>query len=107
MQLWKHTWKLVLLPDGKKPVKSKWFFLNKTNEHRNFGRKRARLVGKGFSQKLILDFEAVFYPVSKYSTMQLILAFATQQYLDPSQLDVKSAFLNGEIQEEIHLEEPA
>ena len=106
-QLGKQTWKLVPLPKGKKLVKSKWVFMNKTDAHGNISRKRARLVAKGFTQRYRIDFEEVFSPVAKYSTVRFMLAIAAQRDLDLLQLDVKGAFLNGELDEEIYLEQPA
>ena len=103
MQLGKQTWKVVPLPGGKKPVNSKWVFMNKTDARGNVSRKRGRLVEKGFTQRYGIDFEEVFSPVAKYSTVRFMLAFAAQQDLDVLQLDFKSAFLNGELDEEIYL----
>ena len=102
----KKTWKLVPLPDGYKAVKNKWVYTTKKDTNQNISRHRARLVAKGFTQRRGIDYDEVFAPVAKYSTLRLILALATDEDLNLLQLDVKSAFLNGKLDEEIYMEQP-
>lgn len=77
----KHTWKLVSVPDGEKPMKLKWGFMNRTNDRGNVSRKRAQLGAKGFTQGYGIDFEEVFSPVAKYTTFGFMFAFSAQQGL--------------------------
>ena len=104
-QLNKNTWKLVPLPPGEKKVKSKWFYLSKIDAHQRVNRKRARLVAKGFTQRYGFDYDEVFSPVAKYGKLRFILAMATQEQLELLQLDVKAAFLNGDLKEELYMEQ--
>ena len=101
-----NTWKLVTLPPGHKTVSSKWVFAKKTDGNGNLVRYKARLVARGYSQREGIDYEEVFAPVAKYTTLRFLLALAVQMDLKILQLDVKSAFLNGELQEEIYLKQP-
>lgn len=88
-------------------MKTKWVYLNKTDAQGDITRKRARLVAKGFSQRYGIDYDEVFSPVAKYSTVRFILAMVAQEDLDMLQLDFKAAVLNGELEEEIYMEQPA
>jgi hypothetical protein len=95
------TWDLVDLPPGRKAVKSKWVFKLKTD-----GRYRARLVAKGFTQIPGIDFDETFSPVARFESLRLLLALAALEDWEIHQLDVKSAFLNGVLDEEIYMEQP-
>lgn len=95
------TWELVDLPPGRKAVKSKWVFKLKTD-----GRYRARLVAKGFTQIPGIDFDETFSPVARFESLRLLLALAALEDWEIHQLDVKSAFLNGVLEEEIYMEQP-
>lgn len=102
----RHTWKLVKLPRNFKAIKNKWVYVTKRDSENNLTRRRARLVAKGISQRYGIDYDEVFAPAAKYSTVRFMLALASQQELEMLQLDVKKAFLNGELEEEIYLEQP-
>jgi hypothetical protein len=95
------TWDLVDLPPGRKAVKSKWVFKLKAD-----GRYRARLVAKGFTQIPGIDFDETFSPVARFESLRLLLALAALEDWEIHQLDVKSAFLNGVLDEEIYMEQP-
>lgn len=69
-ELNKHTWKLVPLPTGSKPVKSKWVYATKIDANNKATRNRARLVAKGFTQRYGIEYDEIFAPVAKYSTVQ-------------------------------------
>jgi hypothetical protein len=95
------VWKLVDLPQGRKAVKCRWVFKKKTN-----GSFRARLVAKGFTQVEGVDFDETFSPVARFESLRLILALATLEDWEIHQMDVNSAFLHGELDEEIFMEQP-
>ena len=95
------TWTLVDLPAGRKAVKSKWVFKRKAD-----GRYRARLVAKGFTQIQGIDYDETFSPVARFESLRLILALAALEDWEIHQMDVKSAFLNGLLEEEIYMEQP-
>lgn len=100
------TWKLVDLPAGRKPIGSKWVFKTKTNSDGIPKKRKARLVAQGFSQKFGIDYIDVFAPVARGTTMRMLLSDAGKKKLKVKQYDVKSAFLNGDLQEEIFMKPP-
>lgn len=87
------TWELVPLPNGAKAVKSKWVYTTKKDAEEKFIRNKSRLVAKGFTQRSGIDYNEVFAPVAKYSTLRFLLPLAADEELALLQLDVKSAFL--------------
>jgi hypothetical protein len=89
------------LPAGRKAVKSKWVI-----KHKADGRFRARLVAKGFTQIPGLDYDETFSPVARFESLRLLLVLAALEDWEVHQLDVKSAFLNGVLDEEIYMEQP-
>ena len=97
------TWDLVDLPENKKLVGSKWVFKIKHDSNGQVDRITARLVAQGFSQKHGIDYNDVFAPVARYTSIRSILAIANQLDLEVHQMDVKSAFLNGKLNEEIYM----
>src|SRR5258708_13790359 len=96
-----NTWELVNLPPGCKAIKSKWVFKLKAD-----GRFRARLVAKGFMQIPGIDYDETFSPVACFESLQLLLVLAALENWEIHQMDVKSAFLNGILNEEIYMEQP-
>ncbi|KAE8718794.1 cytochrome P450 71A9-like [Hibiscus syriacus] len=100
-----QTWKLAELPPGKKTLHNKWIYRIK-EEHDGSKRYKARLVVKGFQQKESIDFNEIFSPVVKLSTIRLVLKIIAAENLHLEQLDVKTTFLYGDLEEEIYMRQP-
>ncbi|KAL8107456.1 hypothetical protein AgCh_024022 [Apium graveolens] len=100
------TWELVELPTGHKTVGLKWVFKLKRDTEGNVIKHKARLVAKGYVQKQGIDYEEVFAPVTRLETVRLLLALAAKNGWQVHHLDVKSPFLNGELQETVYVEQP-
>nr|KYP31853.1 Retrovirus-related Pol polyprotein from transposon TNT 1-94 [Cajanus cajan] len=101
-----ETYELVELPQGRKALKNKWVFKLKTEENNTKPRYKARIVVKGCNQKKGIDFEEIFSPVVKMTSIRAILGLAAKLDLEIEQLDVKTAFLHGDLEEEIYMEQP-
>lgn len=100
------VWELVSLPVGAKPVGCKWIFKTKRDSNGNVKRYKARLVVKGFTQKEGIDFKETFSPVSSKDSFRTIMALVAYFDLELHQMDVKTAFLNGDIKETIYMVQP-
>jgi hypothetical protein len=100
-----EVWSLVERPK-QNVVGTKWVFRNKQDEHGVVTRNKARLVAKGYSQVEGLDFDETFAPVARLESIRILLAYATHHGFKLYQMDVKSAFLNGPIKEEVYVEQP-
>jgi hypothetical protein len=87
-------------------VGTKWVFRNKQDEHGVVTRNKVRLVAKGYAQVAGLDFEETFAPVARLESIQILLAYTAHHSFKLFQMDVKSAFLNGPIKEEVYVEQP-
>lgn len=100
------TWELTKLPKDRKVIGSKWVFKIKYNADGTLDRYKARLVAQGFSQVEGVDFHETFAPVVRYATIRLILALANHCEWFVWQLDVCTAFLYGDLQEDIYMKPP-
>ena len=100
------TWELVKLPEKCKAIGVKWIYNIKRDNSGEIVRYKARLVAKGFSQVRGVDFEKVFSPVARADSIRIIVAMAAQFKWKLHHLDVKSAFLNGYIEEDIYVDQP-
>ncbi|KAJ3703208.1 hypothetical protein LUZ61_006913 [Rhynchospora tenuis] len=100
------TWKLVELPEGSQPIGVKWVYKKKINAQGKIERYKARLVAKGYRQKAEIDYDEVFAQVARMETIRLLISLAAQFKWKIYQMDVKSAFLNGVIEEEVYVEQP-
>jgi len=100
------TFELVKLPKGKRALKNKWVFKMKHDEHNSLPRFKARLVVKGFNQRKGIDFDEIFSPVVKMTSIRTVLGLAASLNLEVEQMDVKTAFLHGDLEEEIYMEQP-
>ena len=101
-----NTWELVDLPPGRKAIGCKWVYIRKRTATGKIERYKARLVAKGFSQIEGIDFTETFAPVAKFSSIRALLALATDYDLEIHQMDVKTAFLNGDLDVDIYMEQP-
>jgi hypothetical protein len=100
-----NTWELAELPVGKKALHNKWVYRVK-EEHNGSKRHKARLVVKGFQQKEGIDYTDIFSPVVKLNTIRSVLSIVAAEGLHLEQLDVKTAFLHGDLDEEIYMQQP-
>jgi ATP-binding cassette subfamily B (MDR/TAP) protein 1 len=101
------TWSLVKLPREKKHIRCKWVFKIIEDVYPNVeARYKAGLVAKGYNQIPSIDFNEVFSPVVKHSSIHTLLCIVAMHDYELEQLDVKTAFLHGELEEDIYMEQP-
>ncbi|GJZ68419.1 putative ribonuclease H-like domain-containing protein [Tanacetum coccineum] len=100
------VWTLVDLPKGKRAIGTKWVYRNKKDERGIVVRNKARLVAQGYTQEEGIDYDEVFAPVARIEAIRLFLAYASFMGLIVYQMDVKSAFLYGTIEEEVYVCQP-
>ncbi|WVZ09086.1 hypothetical protein V8G54_022432 [Vigna mungo] len=101
-----RTWTLVNLPDYKKAIEVKWIFKTKYKPDGKIAKLKARLVAKGFLQQPGIDFTDVYAPVARLETVRIMVAIAKSNNWSINQMDVKSAFLNGPLEEEVYVCQP-
>ncbi|WVZ76222.1 hypothetical protein U9M48_024211 [Paspalum notatum var. saurae] len=101
-----HVWDLVEPPPNCRPIGTKWVFKNKQGENGMVVKNKARLVAHGFCQKEGIDYEETFARVARLEAIRILLAFAASKRFKLQQMDVKSAFLNGFIEEEVYVRQP-
>jgi hypothetical protein len=101
-----NTWEFSSLPAGHKAIGLKWVYKVKRDPEGAIVKHKARLVAKGYSQRKGVDFEEVVAPVARMETVRLFLALAAHSGWEVHHMDVKSAFLNGELEEEVYVAQP-
>ncbi|RVX11046.1 Retrovirus-related Pol polyprotein from transposon TNT 1-94 [Vitis vinifera] len=101
-----RTWEVMTLPRGKKPVGYKWVFTVKYKADDTVERYKTRLVAKGFTQTYDIDYTETFAPVAKLNTIRVLLSLAANLDGPLHQFDIKNAFLNGELEEEVFMTLP-
>ena len=100
------TWTRCKLPVGKRTIQCKWVYKVKRDENGEPIKFKARLVAKGFTQREGLDYEETYAPVARFSSIRLLLAIGAHYDLEIHQMDVKTAFLNGDLEHEIYMCQP-
>ncbi|KAJ9539364.1 LOW QUALITY PROTEIN: hypothetical protein OSB04_032097 [Centaurea solstitialis] len=100
------VWRLVPRPKNKTIIDLKWIFKNKKDEDGIVTRNKARLVAKGFKQQTGIDYDETFAPVARIEAIRIFLAYAAHKKFTVYQMDVKTAFLNGELKEEVYVSQP-
>ena len=101
-----QVWEIVELPKEVKVVGCKWVYKTKKDSNGNVERYKARLVAKGFTQREGIDYHNTFSPVSKKDSFRIIMALVAHFDLELHQMDVKTAFLNGDLDEEVYMKQP-
>lgn len=101
-----ETWDLTTLPPGEKVIGLKWVFKLKKDADGKIVKHKARLVAKGYVQKRGVDYDEVYAPVTRLETVRLLLALSAKKNWEVHHLDVKTAFLNGEIKEDVYVSQP-
>ncbi|KAL8133822.1 hypothetical protein AgCh_009038 [Apium graveolens] len=100
------VWKPVPKPKGKNPIDTKWVFRNKMDKNGIVVRNKARLVAKGYCQQEGIDFDETFASVARVEAIRIFLAYASHANFKDYQMDVKSSFLNGDLEEEVYVSQP-
>jgi hypothetical protein len=100
------TWEVCNLPVKHKAIGLKWVFKVKKDPDGNVVKHKARLVAKGYAQQQGVDFDEVFAPVARLETVRVLLALAAQRRWEVHHMDVKSAFLNGDLSEAVYVQQP-
>ena len=101
-----HTWELVELPPKVKPIDCKWVFKRKLKLDGTIDKFKARLVAKGYKQKHNVDYFNTYSPVTRIASIRILFAITSIHKLVVHQMNVKTAFLNGDLEEEIYMEQP-
>ena len=100
------VWDLVELPNQRKAIGCKWVFKRKIGADGSVERYKAHLVAQGFSQQHGLDYDETFSPVVRFESLRTVIALAVQNNLYLQQMDFTSAFLNGNLEEEVYMKQP-
>ena len=101
-----RVWDLVEFPDGVTVIKCKWAFKKKKDSLGNIERHKARLVAKGFTKRVGINYTETFSSVSKKNSLQIIMALVANFDFDLHQMDLKTTFLSGNLEEEVYIKQP-
>lgn len=101
-----ETWTLVEKPKNQKVIDNKWVFKVKKNPDESIERYKARLVGRGFTQEYGIDYMETFSPVVRFDSLRAIMAVVAEKKMHMLQFDVKTAFLNGDLEEDVFMHQP-
>ena len=100
------TWELVDPPEGHTPITNKWVLTKKYDKDGSLQKYKARLVAHSYSQQLGMDYNDTFSPVVRLESIRTLLALAVTEDWEMQQMDVKGAYLNGMIKEQIYMKQP-
>ena len=100
------TWELVDLPAGAKAIGLKWIFKIKRNANGSINKYKARLVAKGYIQRHGVDFDEVYAHVARIETIRFLIALASSRGWEVHHLDVQTAFLHGDLKEDVYVAQP-
>ncbi|KAL8116545.1 hypothetical protein AgCh_022897 [Apium graveolens] len=100
------VWELVPPPQDAKIIGTRWVFKNKKDEDGNIIRNKARLVAQGYNQQEGIDYDETYAPVARLEAIRILMVFAAHKKFKLYQMDVKSAFLNGYLKEEVYVKQP-
>ena len=101
-----QVWNLVDLPEGSKVIRNKWIFKRKMDMNGNLTTYKAKLVAKGFTQIQGIDYDETFSPIAMFKSIRIMLAIAAFHDYEIWQLDIKTTFLNGKLDEEVYMVQP-
>ncbi len=101
-----QTWELVELPKGAKTIGCRWVLSTKHNSDGSLLKHKARLVAKGYAQRDGIDYTETYAPVARFNSIRVILAIAAERDMELHQMDVKTAFLYGELKETVYMDQP-
>jgi hypothetical protein len=104
---WNQTWELADLSQGHRAITLKWVYKLKRNEAGEIIKHKVRLVARGFVQQEGIDFNEVFALVARMESVHLLLTLVAQEGWQVHHIDVKSAFLNGDLKEKVYVRQPA
>ena len=99
------VWHLIPCPNDRIVIGTRWVFKNKRDEEGNVIRNKARLVVKGYNKMEGVDYDKTFAPVARLEAMRLLIAYAAHKGFKVYQMDVKTTFLNGYLNEEVFVEQ--
>ena len=100
------TWNLVDPPVGNRPIGCNWVYKNKYKSNGSLDKHKVRLVAKGYAQKEGIYYEETFSPTAKWATIRTLLSLASQKGWKVHQMDVKIAFLNGDLKDNVFMSQP-
>jgi len=100
------TWELVVLPKDMEAIRCKWVYKVKHNAYGSMTKYKTRLVAKGYAQTYGIDYEETYSPIAKMTTVKVIITMASVKGWSLYQMDVKNAFLHGDLRKEVYMEQP-
>lgn len=101
-----NTWELVKLPEKRFVIKTKWIFKTKRDTNGDIVKRKSRLVAKGYTQRYGIDYQDTYAPVVRYTSIRFLMALAIKNNMKIHQMDAITAFLQGDVNEEIYIEQP-
>ncbi|WKA09025.1 hypothetical protein VitviT2T_026704 [Vitis vinifera] len=104
--MYNRTWELVDLPPGAKTIGCKWIFKRKLKQDGSIEKYKAHSVAKGFKQRNDVDYFDTFAPVTRIASIRVLFTLTSFHNLVIHQMDVKTAFLNGDLEEKIYTDQP-